>query len=343
MAAMARSGWGSTVLGILALVGMGAGCMPQVGDGDGGHPGDGNGPGDDDGADDDSAAGDDDTTPAPDDDTPPGDDDDSDSVCGRWNGDTADVGEGTFTGNVNSCDAGDWTGPGRDNALKMVNLYRWLGGLPAVTDSDSLADQAQECALMMDANNSLSHTPPGSWQCYTAAGAGAAGSSVIATLPGVAAVELYMLDSGNETTLGHRRWLLSNSLGPIGVGSTSAYSCMWVIGGSGHADAQWLAWPPPGQVPVAAMETPWGSIDQTGWSIQSDSVDLGHAEVTVTVDGVEKPVAGPTVLEPYYGSTYAISFFPQGWHTQAGRTYEVEVSGVNPGITYSVEVVDCGG
>jgi hypothetical protein len=151
-----------------------------------------------------------------------------------------------------------------------------------------------------------------------------------------------MVDYGNETTMGHRRWLLSNTLGPVGIGSTSEMSCLFVIGGQGDAGAPWLAWPPPGLVPYDAMYVPtigWSSVDEAGWSVQSDSIDVTNAQVTVTESGVNKPVA-VNGLGDYYGSMYAVRFVPQGWSVEVGKTYDVALS--VGGIAYSVTIVDCG-
>ncbi len=261
-------------------------------------------------------------------------------VCARWKADRADMSEGTWSGSVASCNAGDISANGRANALKIVNLYRFLTGMPEVTNSPTMDASAQACALMMDANNSLSHTPPSSWQCYTATGAGSAGKSNIATTRGVAAVDLYMADPGNSTTIGHRRWILSNSLGPIGLGTTSSYSCMQVIGGSGNAGKPYVAFPPGGEVPIQMFTASYTSLDSTGWTIQSDSISLSGAQVTVTDAGAAKPVT-VTQLQSGYGSTHAIRFNPQGWTTQAGHTYSVSVSGTSQPISYDVKVVSC--
>ena len=262
-------------------------------------------------------------------------------VCNRWNMDRADRSEGTWSGSVGSCDAGDVSALGRANALKLVNLYRFIAGLPEVTTNSGRDDAAQECALMMDANGQLSHSPPSTWDCYTSTGAGAAGSSNIAGGPGVQAVDMYMDDYGNSSTLGHRRWILSNSLGAIGLGSTSSYSCMWVIGTGGNAGAQWTAWPSPGVFPFEAISTLyWSSLDDTGWSFQSDSIGLSNAEVTVTSGGQELPVTVTNLLGGY-GSSSAISFIPDGWSTQPDTNYTVEITGITSPVTYEVQVVQC--
>jgi hypothetical protein len=210
-----------------------------------------------------------------------------------------------------------------------------------VTDDPTLDVGDQQCALMMRANNDLSHTPPTTWLCYTQAGADAAGSSNISGGQAVSSVDAYMIDDRNPTTLGHRRWVLSNSLGPIGIGGTDKASCMNTLDGTGKAGKAWMAWPAAGTIPLQALNGARGaSVDATGWSIQSDKIDLSTAQVTVTVDGTAQPVT-VTQLLANYGTKYAIDFIPQGWKTQAGKTYSVSVSGVTPAITYDVQVVDC--
>jgi hypothetical protein len=229
----------------------------------------------------------------------------------------------------------------RDNVLRLVNLYRWLAGLPAVTMDPVLNQKDQACALMMRANNGLDHEPPTTWMCYTADGAEGAGSSNISTGRAVSSVDLYMADPGNATTIGHRRWILSNSLGPIGVGGTDRSSCMWTLNGTGRAGKTWMAWPAAGTIPLQAMGRAGNQhVDSTGWTIQSDSINLAGAQVAVTVDGTAQPVT-VTQLQGGYGSRYAIRFNPSGWSTQAGRTYTVAVTGIATPIDYTVQIVDC--
>jgi hypothetical protein len=261
-------------------------------------------------------------------------------VCLRWRCDRADLSEGIWTGSLNLCRAGDNLA-GRANALKLVNLQRFLAQLPEVVSDPARNEKAQQCALMMHANGQLSHTPPTDWTCYTAGGAEAASMSNLATTPGVEAVDLYMIDGRNLDTLGHRRWILSPDLGPVGLGSTFEYSCLWVIGGSGSAARPWVAWPPPGPFPLDAF-TPRnaGSLNGTGWSIQSETIDLSSAIVRVSENGIDLPVA-TFHLQNGFGSEFAIRFTPSGWAPLPGRRYDVRVTGVAPEISYSVEVVEC--
>jgi hypothetical protein len=245
-------------------------------------------------------------------------------VCGRWNADRANLAEGTWSGNVDTCMAGDISADGRENALRLYNLFRWLADLPAVTTEPSRNSQAQACALMMRANGMLSHTPPSTWRCWTQEGADGASSSNISSGPGVGSADGYMIDNGNATTIGHRRWILSNSLGPIGIGSTgNGASCMQNLRGTGRAGKPWMAWPSQGIVPIQAIVARRGSLDSTGWTVQSDTINLAGASVTVTSGGAARAVT-VTQLMGGYGSRYAFRFNPQGWQSTAGETYSVE-------------------
>lgn len=262
-------------------------------------------------------------------------------VCARWLADRADLSEGTWTGDVASCNAGDIGDQARANALRLVNLYRWLAALPPVVTDPAKDMQDQQCALMMRANNTISHTPPTTWTCYTQAGADAAGSSNVSSGPAVSSVDGYMIDPGNPTTIGHRRWILSSSLGPIGIGGTDRASCMWTLDGTGKANKAWTAWPAPGAIPLQALTPAHGTgVDSTGWTVQSDSINLAGAQVTVTMDGADQPVT-VTQLDANYGSRYALRFNPMGWTTQAAKTYSVSVTGVATPISYDVQVVSC--
>ena len=265
-------------------------------------------------------------------------------LCARWNEDRAQLGEGAWSGDVNSCNKGGVSADGQANTLRLVNLYRFVADLPPVTEDPARSGKAQACALMMHANGSLNHFPPMSWKCWSAEGSEAAGQSNISGTPGVLGIDLYMVDPGNDTTIGHRRWILSNSLGPIGMGSTAQNSCLLVIGGNGNAGKAWTAWPPPGLVPFQAMHVPtigWSDVDKTGWTVQSDSIDLGGATVSVKEGGADRPVA-VNALGQGYGSTHAVRFVPQGWAVQAGKTYDVTLGNVSQPIAYSVTIVDCG-
>ena len=70
--------------------------------------------------------------------------------------------------------------------------------------------RAQDCAMMMGVAKMLSHTPATDWPCYTDAGAmGAAHSNISYERPSASfSIDSFIFDWGNDTTVGHRRWLL---------------------------------------------------------------------------------------------------------------------------------------
>ncbi|MBM75419.1 MAG: hypothetical protein CMK59_08450 [Proteobacteria bacterium] len=262
-------------------------------------------------------------------------------ICERWLADRAELTEGVWSGDSQTCQAGTLSDEGIEHALKLVNLYRWICDLPEVQTAEARNEQAQECSLIMHAQGTLSHHPDESFACYSEMGATAASESCLSPTGGVEAVDLYMSDPGNETTLGHRRWILSNWIGPIGLGSTDSYSCMHVGGGEGTAENLWTAWPPPGTVPIELVNLSWQSADITGWSFQSDTIDLSSAVATITGEDGENLPVETTVLEEWFGSQYAISMIPVGWTSEAEKAYTVNIQAGSENISYTVHFTDC--
>ena len=82
-------------------------------------------------------------------------------------------------------DPGDLLPPGRPNSLKLVNLYRFLTGMPEVTEDPTFDTDAQDCAIIQAANG-LSHTPATTDTCYNATGAAASNRSSISSGQSVA-------------------------------------------------------------------------------------------------------------------------------------------------------------
>lgn len=263
------------------------------------------------------------------------------AVCQRWNEARVDLAESNWTGNALACQPGGTSAEAKARMLAVLNAWRFLVEQPEVTNDPALDADAQKCALMMHANRTLDHYPPAGWRCWSPEGAAAAGRSNLATSPAISAIDMYIQDWGNEQTLGHRRWLFNNELGPVGIGSTSEFSCLDVGSGVGASEHRWVAWPAPGPVPLQAIQAGGSlSTDETGWSVQSDDVDLSAATVTVRDAGATLPIAVTQLLQGY-GSRWAVKFRPTGWRSQVGHSYDVELSGVSEPIRYTVEIVDC--
>ena len=260
------------------------------------------------------------------------------AACSTWNNAQPSSWATKWTGNIASCNAGTIDSGSIQGTLSLVNYYRNLAGLPDVVEDPTWDQEAQACALVEDANFNtygLSNSPQPSWQCYSSPGATGAALSNLASLNSQSSIAVYMEDPGNPY-FGHRSWMLSNNFSTAGIGSTTTASCLKVAGGNPIPKPQpWVAWPPAGVVPINALL----SVDLTGWSIQSDTINLSNAQVSVESGGTSLPVTVAQVNG--YGANFKISFKPAGWHSIVGSTYTVSVTGISPPIQYSVTVVGC--
>lgn len=201
-----------------------------------------------------------------------------------------------WSGNVATCNEGSTTLAFRDAVARRINYYRAMAGVPAGISLDAdYNGLCQEAALMMSRNDDLSHAPPGSWACYTAAGAeGARNSNLALGLTGAAAMDLYMEDPGDGNFfVGHRRWLLYPQTQTMGTGDipdASAYvaaNALWAIdanAGGPRPDTRnlFVAWPPAGFVPYQVV---WPR-----WSLSHPGADFSAATVQMSSGGVNIPV-----------------------------------------------------
>ncbi len=242
-----------------------------------------------------------------------------------------------WSGDLHLCDPGPPVEEAHRAFVERVNFVRGLAGLPAVRAADP--SDAQGCALLLHANGALSHDPPLHWRCYTPDRAAAAARSLLANTVGMEALRAMLIDPGNADTIGHRRWLLSSWIEGIALGSTSAYSCVdLVLAHAGGEAPDWVAWPPPGPTPVSFLTLGDYDVDRTGWTIQSDTLELeGHTVRLSWGDVVED--LPTTALLPGYGSDRAVRFVPSE-PVPVGEPWAVELVGTP--IAYSGIKVDCG-
>lgn len=189
----------------------------------------------------------------------------------------------SWTAGAGPCDPGALPEATRQASLEWVNYYRGLVGLVAVTEDRSDRAPAQACAVLLERNGRLTHTPPASWACANLMGRDAAGRSNLSGNPGFPmspwhAVRGWVDEARDlSNTLGHRRWLFSPELRTVSYGQTGSFACMTL--GLGARDPRapgWVAWPPAGWVPTAVV----GSI----WSFSMAGVNAG-TRVEVLRDG----------------------------------------------------------
>lgn len=229
-----------------------------------------------------------------------------------------------WTGSASDCRAGSASDTYDTATIESINWFRRMSGLDVVVEDSSASREAQHTALMMHAQNNLSHYPTSSWRCHTETGAStAAESNLTLGVVGPAGVIGQIEDpgAGNES-LGHRRWLLFPELESVGVANTTRASVVRVLGefGDRESESNWVSWPPPGFVPDETVFDRW-SLSYAGAS----SVDFSNTRVTVRENG--RAVSSRLLpLSPGFGDP----------------TLAWEVTGINPeapgDVVYSVDV-----
>lgn len=265
-------------------------------------------------------------------------------VCGRWTRDFPWTTPANFQ-SQSTCDPGTVAPGAFDDAIRRVNVYRYLVGLPDVAEDLSRRDAMQECAVMQANNDGPSstvnaHFPPNTWDCYTSAAAGASGSSNLSwgVYHPAEVVSQFIADRG-VPSLGHRLWTISPGMGKTtfgfatGGGRYRAAACMYSFDRSGGARVDFVAFPPPGPVPMEAIT----SYNVSDWSFTSSKYSTsGVTEVTLTrlSDG-DVQVLTPRRISGY-GHPSGLAFAPR--RPSAGETYTVDLGGV---FSYQVQFVDC--
>lgn len=254
-------------------------------------------------------------------------------VCARWTGDYGERASRIHSAGSARCDPGTIDADAHDDAMRRLNLYRWLVGLaPASTDWGN-QELAQYAAVMFDAQGNISHEPPPSWSCWSAEGAEAAGNSNIALgyRSPASTVDGYVGDEG-VPSLGHRRWCLSPDLDDVGFGHYGRGGAMWAFGSTRRARVlDFVAYPPPGPVPA--------SIAPGEWSFSRDS---GLQRATVTVHDVARSQAvdvSATFKPQGYGQDTLGWTMPRA--PRAGDAYTVSVDASGGSWEYEVTFVAC--
>lgn len=192
--------------------------------------------------------------------------------------------------------------------LARLNYVRRLAGIPDSSVFDPVLNrQCQAAALMMDANNSLNHSPPKNWKCYSNEGATAAGSGNLSLGHGFTEALMGQVEdagSGNFAC-GHRRWILNPYNRVFGFGSTENAMCLKVFGNAVkkvnsdfvYRDSQFIAWPSADYFPLALAPERWSfSLPDADFSKAVVKVFLNGKPVKVTVEKLAEGYALNTIV-----------------------------------------------
>lgn len=179
----------------------------------------------------------------------------------------------SWTGSIANCNQGDTTTAFKDATLQRVNFFRAMAGLSGdIQFIQEYSAKAQAAAMLMSANNALSHGPPNTWTCYNAEAAqGAASSNLVLGANGWQGIDLYIADHGaNNMAVGHRRWILHPPTKLMGTGNIPNHStyratnALWVFDSNvfgAHPPLReatgLIAWPPRGYIPSHLVYPRW--------------------------------------------------------------------------------------
>ncbi|MCX6397144.1 MAG: CAP domain-containing protein [Propionibacteriales bacterium] len=230
-------------------------------------------------------------------------------------------------GSVLGCLPGLSSASSNAGTLSSLNFVRSMAGLGPVSFSSALNSSAQRAALIMEANDALSHSPSSGWKCWTSTGAASAGRSNLAiAYPSIKAgqvIDLYMDDPGaSNTAAGHRRWILNPFSTVMGTGSTRTANALTVIGPTNayRPNPRWVGWPTAGYFP--------NKLEPGGrWSLSCGlkSVSFTYAKVAVYQGTTRIPVKR---YAPHtgYGQPTLVWQMPSSFDKT--KTYRVVVTGI---------------
>lgn len=203
---------------------------------------------------------------------------------------------------VGSCFPGTNSPTFNEATLRRINWYRAMAGIPAsITLNAAENAKCQAAAVLMAEHGALQHAGIWTgWNCVSADGTNAAGSSNLALGSyGPDAITGYIWDfGGNNAAVGHRRWILYPQTQVMGTGDVPLQSpynsanSTWIFdanygGPRPTTRTPYVAWPPAGYVPYQVVFPQW--------SFALSNCDFSTSTVTMASNGV--PIA--ITLQPY--------------------------------------------
>ena len=254
-----------------------------------------------------------------------------------------------WTGKHSTCNPGATSTAFKDAILRRINYFRQMSGIPPLIGLNAdYNSKAQAAALMMSVNARLSHSPDPSWECYSAAGDEAAGSSnLYLGVYGPAAISGYIYDPGSGNyPVGHRRWILHPKTQYMGTGDIPpvngerSSNALWVFDSSTWGDRPdtrdgFVAWPPAGYVPRQVIYPRWSfSFPGADFSATTVSVKRNNNPVGVTVSPVVNGYGENTIVWELAES------LPAGNTTYQVTLQNVKINGNPQNFSYEVMVFD---
>lgn len=166
--------------------------------------------------------------------------------------------------------APDGVSKGVQDAVNLLNVYRYLSSVPYDVKADKkMIEASEDAAKICKEKGQLSHDFGHSTdKCNLAMNSG--------NLSMESSVMQYMKDSGanNRERRGHRRWCLNHKMGKTGFGIDGAYSAMYSLDQSARGGRKDYSYPGHGFYPIKYLHG-------NGWSYH---IAEGRAPADCTVE-----------------------------------------------------------
>jgi hypothetical protein len=191
-----------------------------------------------------------------------------------------------WNGNVKNCNPGTVSAEIFKKAQDRINFFRIVSGLPEIKLNKRFNEEAQSSALLIKANNFLTHSPASTVKCYSVSASNGCAKSCIGftdyiNYPKTSFITGFIKDYGSDNYyVGHRRWLLYSKLSEFGYGATDNSESILTVDGINNDSItcpDYITYPWSGFVPVDLIFPKWSfSIDQ------EKDVDFSKATISMT-------------------------------------------------------------
>ena len=226
--------------------------------------------------------------------------------------------------------------------FKMLNMARYMVGIDDnVINEPEYEKLAQDASLLMKVNNKMAHTgqpkPQDMTQeLYDSGAKGCKSCNLFMGLDNLyKGVEGWLIDNGNFTTIGHRRWILHPPMKKTGFGFVKGFAGMYCFDNSfGESKYKNIPWP------CRYMTLEFANTSH--WTLSTGKILSDDIEVTLTnirTKKIEKfSNKDPNkfhISNENYGLKGCIIF--EGPHVNQEELYRVDIEGKDLAISYDVE------
>ncbi len=213
--------------------------------------------------------------------------------------------------NVANCQKGVILETERVKVTNEINKIRTIHGLPPIAYDMEKEPNTQQGALMCTANNTINHTPPSSWYCFTSDGYdGTENSNLFMqwSMPGsplissIISIISWMIDDNTES-LGHRLAIINPFITKVSFGRvdgtpktdnkyfTSGMALYYTSEYSKSIDVDFIAYPyhnyPPEYVKKDWFLSFSAFYDKSKW-FNNNNVDISSVKIEVIPEGSTK-------------------------------------------------------